>query len=939
MGKSFLSSQFNSTLANLIFALILGFIIGNWIQAYYPSINKNYCIYANDNGEMDIKEAPSNKFHSISSSSADLFDDTPTNDKQMRKKNRLINQTNTLPIEKYPDGTWKFIDIPYDKRKVFIGVMTAQKFLDSRAVAVFDTWAQRIPGRVAFFSKHHSYSHYNIPFISLPLVDDAYPPQKKSFLMLKYIYETYGDTFEWFMRVDDDVYIKGEELSLFLSSLNSSKPYYIGQAGRGLKEEVGLLGLDVDENFCMGGPGILFSRETLRRMVPHISHCLTNLLTTHEDVEVGRCVRKFAGIPCSWSYDIKTIFYHNSSGNNAYTNDLLYGDVVNAISLHPIKKSQYQYRLHGFLMKEELKKFENRKIKRENIVHLKYRNNICLLLIQCSFSLVNFIHCVRISCLFMLVLSTITSHFFRIDNWNKLTKTLMDHHGTFEEFNRFQLNDHTHGKSIKIKNNLSKDHWKSIENDIINRYTSTPTLLKYRPYNRENVREWQLIKRTIYSSDSLSPKRGVFSSMRKSLLEMTRGIMEDMNKDSRQLGRYIEFKKLLYVHFRHNPGIGIDYIFDILLSYHKYSGKKMTFPVRRHVYLHQPYGMIEMKNIPLNLRNTKEIKRKKQIVHFVVPLAGRHEIFKRFVDNLRRLSWEVNGDNDIKVVFVIYDDIPSASGRNEVRRDNAKTRILIKKYQKLFPYADIRYIDVIGKFSRAIACEIGAYEFVKRREISNGENRFEDNIVYSQEFVTSKEYLKVYESTIKNMFSTDDDEIRLRKNLFSLLIFFIDIDMAMDNGVLDRVRLNTIENEQVYYPIVFSQYNKDWPNQKDSRKYQNADNPFFHNEVDGYWRMFGFGIVSIYYLDLRSSSGFNITINGWGQEDVDLYEKIVHSPNLKIFRSTDPGLTHIYHPIKCDSFLSESQMIMCLGTQTTSVTSLEKLASLAIEKKLYRKIN
>lgn len=55
----------------------------------------------------------------------------------------------------------------------------------------------------------------------------------------------------------------------------------------------------------MGGPGVIMSRETLRRVAPHIPTCLKNLYSTHEDVEVGRCVQKFAGIPCTWNYEVK----------------------------------------------------------------------------------------------------------------------------------------------------------------------------------------------------------------------------------------------------------------------------------------------------------------------------------------------------------------------------------------------------------------------------------------------------------------------------------------------------------------------------------------------------------------------------------------------------------------------------------------------------------
>lgn len=100
------------------------------------------------------------------------------------------------------------------------------------------------------------------------------------------------------------VFLSGEKLEEFLRSLNSSKPLYLGQTGLGNIEELGKLGLEPGENFCMGGPGMIFSREVLRRMVPHIGECLREMYTTHEDVEVGRCVRRFGGTQCVWSYEV-----------------------------------------------------------------------------------------------------------------------------------------------------------------------------------------------------------------------------------------------------------------------------------------------------------------------------------------------------------------------------------------------------------------------------------------------------------------------------------------------------------------------------------------------------------------------------------------------------------------------------------------------------------
>lgn len=192
------------------------------------------------------------------------------------------------------------------KTLLFVGVMTASKYLENRAKAVYETWGRGVPGKILFFSSENSQSD-SVPLIPLPGIDDSYPPQKKSFTMLKYMHDNYIDNFEWFLRADDDVYVRTDRIESFLRSINSRKPWFIGQTGRGNSEEFGLLSLESDENFCMGGPGVILSRETLKRIAPYIDECLGNLYTNHEDVELGRCVRRFAGVSCTWSYEASSV--------------------------------------------------------------------------------------------------------------------------------------------------------------------------------------------------------------------------------------------------------------------------------------------------------------------------------------------------------------------------------------------------------------------------------------------------------------------------------------------------------------------------------------------------------------------------------------------------------------------------------------------------------
>lgn len=193
---------------------------------------------------------------------------------------------------------------------ILIGVITAKNLLETRAKSTYATWGKQVTGQIIFFSRSNFWGKTSdLPVVNLPGTDDAYPPQKKSFKMLKYMYENYLDKYEWFMRADDDVYIKPDKLEAFLRRLNSSIALFIGQPGFGTKNEFGRLSLKEHESFCMGGPGMVISRETLRRIGPYIEECYKSLtFSFHEDVEIGRCINRFAKIGCTLSYEVFTNF-------------------------------------------------------------------------------------------------------------------------------------------------------------------------------------------------------------------------------------------------------------------------------------------------------------------------------------------------------------------------------------------------------------------------------------------------------------------------------------------------------------------------------------------------------------------------------------------------------------------------------------------------------
>ncbi|XP_048359174.1 chondroitin sulfate synthase 3 [Sphaerodactylus townsendi] len=703
---------------------------------------------------------------------------------------------------------------------LYVGVMTAQKYLSSRALAAQRTWASSIAGRVEFFSSQGSVSppalpgEQPLPVVSLPGVDDSYPPQKKSFMMLKYMHDKYLDTYEWFMRADDDVYIKGEKLEEFLRSLNSSKPLYLGQTGLGNTEELGKLALEPGENFCMGGPGMIFSREVLRRMVPHIGECLQEMYTTHEDVEVGRCVRRFGGTQCVWSYEMQQLFHENYEHNRkGYIQDLHNSKIHTAITLHPNKRPAYQYRLHNYILARKISELRYRTIQlhRESALMSKLSNT-------------------------------------EISKDDQLL-------GMMPSFNRFQ------------------------------------------PHDRSEIIEWEFLTgKLLYSmAENQPPRQNINSVLRAALDDTVMQVMEMINENSKSRGRLIDFNEIQYGYRRIDPLHGVEYILDLLLLYKRHKGRKVTVPVRRHAYLQQLFSkpffkeeeeldvisLVENMNsvtqsfsfLSNSLKMFSSFQGTKEIgvhgdnkIHILVPLTGRYDIFLRFMENFEKTC--LISKQNVKLVVILF-----SSDSGQV---SSKHIELINEYHHKYPMADMTVIPMTGAFSRGLGLEMASSKF-------------------------------------------DNDT----------LLLFCDVDLIFTPDFLQRCRANTIQGQQVYYPIIFSQYDP----KVTYGGTPPTDSDFVFTKRTGFWRDYGFGIACIYKSDLVSAGGFDTSIQGWGLEDVDLFTKVITS-GLKAFRSQEVGVVHIFHQVHCDPNLDPKQYKMCLGSKASTFASAMQLAEIWLEKHL-----
>ena len=196
---------------------------------------------------------------------------------------------------------------------LYIGLVTSNEYINTRGIAINRTWGQ-LATALEYYVGEGITSH-SLPLVSLPGTDDSYPPQKKVFHMYRYMYDHYIDQYDWFMRADDDLYVRIPELMKFLSKQDPNKELYLGSPARGRPEDRERLKLDSKELYCMGGTGVILSRALLTKLGPHLQDCLKNVVVSwNEDVEVGRCISHKLGIQCKKSQKsnkVYNIFLYN----------------------------------------------------------------------------------------------------------------------------------------------------------------------------------------------------------------------------------------------------------------------------------------------------------------------------------------------------------------------------------------------------------------------------------------------------------------------------------------------------------------------------------------------------------------------------------------------------------------------------------------------------
>ena len=222
-------------------------------------------------------------------------------------------------------------------------------------------------------------------------------------------------------------------------------------------------------------------------------------------------------------------------------------------------------------------------------------------------------------------------------------------------------------------------------------------------------------------------------------------------------------------------------------------------------------------------------------VNFVVATPPVSRGFQRFMLSFENSFLSRNPPELVSLLVILYSD----GQFKKYDKDLFSVVTLLDLYRKKYPEADLRLITTRRPYSRKETVEIA-----------------------------SKEYPN-YE-----------------------LLFLADIHVDFSMQFVERCRMNAVENQQVYFPMIFSPY--DPAEFHKSRILFPYATKFKISEKNGAWMPESFHLVCVFNYDLMKVLNENQNEDEESEEDWNLLNSFMEFGQLKIFRSVEPGLVHLW---------------------------------------------
>ncbi|KAI4899313.1 hypothetical protein NFI96_010648 [Prochilodus magdalenae] len=336
--------------------------------------------------------------------------------------------------------------------------------------------------------------------------------------------------------------------------------------------------------------------------------------------------------------------------------------------------------------------------------------------------------------------------------------------------------------------------------------------------------------------------------------------MEELN---RKHNPEVQLKKqqLVNGYRRFDPTRGMEYILDLQLEATNQKGR--TGSIMKRVHLLRPLSRVEIIPMPYVTEATR--------VHVILPVTSQdREQVPQFLEVYAANAFET-GENAVLTFLFIYEPYEAEqANQNDIFAD---VKAQIKTYESKYPTVKIPWISI---------------------------------------------------KTTKSSSQVKFMDIISKKHQVDTLFFVATVKTNFKSEFLNRCRMNSISNWQVFFPIHFQDYNPDIA-------YHSEPQPKTIDLVKeaGLFDRSSFDEACFYNSDFiaaRTRMAGDLEENEELLESLDLYDLFVKYSSLHVFRAVEPSLHHRYSNQQCNPELSEEGYHRCMQGMLQRLGPLSKLA-------------
>ncbi|XP_033842755.1 chondroitin sulfate synthase 2 [Periophthalmus magnuspinnatus] len=328
---------------------------------------------------------------------------------------------------------------------------------------------------------------------------------------------------------------------------------------------------------------------------------------------------------------------------------------------------------------------------------------------------------------------------------------------------------------------------------------------------------------------------------------------------------HMKKQSLINGYRRFDPIRGMEYILDLQLEVESQKGHSQS--ITKRVHLVRPLSKIEIIPMPYVTEATR--------VHIIIPLTTQLKNYvTHFLEVFATNAFETS-ENAVLTFLFIYDPVEAQQvTQNDIF---ASVKSQIASLERKYPTIKIPWISVKTETP----------------------------------------------SQIKFM------DIISKKHPIDTLFFLASISSNINSEFLNRCRMNSINNWQVFFPIHFQDYNPEVA-------YHNQPYPTTIDLVKeaGHFDRMSFDESCFYnsdYMSTRTQMVADVQENEEILETLDIYEMFVKYSSLHVFRATEPALHQQYRYENCNPRLSEEIYHRCVQSNLEGLGSRSQLARVLFE--------